>query len=87
MATLFRTTATLSDSTGKYRTEIILASRLYVWSEESKKEVCERSNLPKSAIEVSNEEYDSFEANPSLRCGYVEKAGDTTTPFNPEAWK
>jgi hypothetical protein len=87
MPTAFRTTATLPDFTGRFRTSIILASRHNgEWSQESIARQIEMERLPCKALTLTNEEYDAMEANSDLRFGYVDKPGDTESPFNPENW-
>lgn len=88
MATVFRTTATLPDATGRYRTSIVLATRLYggTWSEAACKEHCERQGLPTRAYTISDEEWELLESLPH-RCGYVDAPGDTESAFVPEDWR
>lgn len=86
--TAFRTTALLPDNTGKYRTSISIASCMYgEWPEKARKEHCKAQHLPTVALSLTQEEYAAFEANPETRYGYVDKAGDTETPFVPTEWK
>lgn len=90
MPTAFRQTATLADCTGRYRTSIVLATRLYGedWSDAGKREHCEREGRinPIRALDLTATEWDAMEADSSLRFGYVDKAGDVDSPFTPEPW-
>lgn len=90
MPTAFRQTAIAADDTGKFRTSIILASRIYgEWSENAIKEHCEREGrtLPIKALTLTDAEADALEADSSLRLGYVDKAGDVDSPFQPAKWR
>lgn len=90
MPTAFRQTATAADDTGKFRTSIILASRLYgEWSETAIAEHCAREGrtLPIKALALTDAEYDALEADSSLRFGYVERAGDVDSDFEPARWR
>lgn len=85
--TAFRSTAILPDATGRYRTSIILASRLNgEWSETSRAAQCASQRLPTVALRLTVAEYEAMEADSSLRFGYVATSGDTETAFDPEAW-
>lgn len=87
MATIFRETATIADHTGRFRTSILLASRLNGdWSETAKAEQVRRNGLPMIALTVTDAEYDRMEADRGLRLGYVDAAGDVTSPFDPFDW-
>lgn len=85
--TAFRDTATAPDYTGRYRTNIILASRLYgEWSEAAKAAQIARNARPMKALRLTVAEYEALEANSALRRGYVDAPGDTESPFTPEDW-
>ena len=85
--TAFRTTATLADASGRYRTSIILASDLNgEWSDAAKAQHCERAQLPTVALSLPADQYDALRDNSALRFGYVDASGDTQTPFTPEPW-
>lgn len=87
MKTAFRETAILTDASRRYRTSILLASDLNgEWSENSRNAFCERQPRPCVALSLTDEEYAALRDNPALRFGYVDKAGDTASPFTPEAW-
>lgn len=90
MPTAFRQTAIARDDTGKFRTSIILASRLYgEWSERAIAEHCAREGrvLPIKAIKLTDAEYDALEVDSSLRFGYVDTAGDVDGDFVPARWR
>lgn len=90
MPTAFRQTAIAADDTGKFRTSIILASRLYgEWSESAVREHCQREGrvLPIKALTLTDAEADAMEADSSLRFGYVDTAGDIDSEFTPAKWR
>ena len=85
--TAFRDTATAPDPTGRYRTSIVLASRLYgEWSDEAKAEQVRRNPRPMKALRLTVAEWEALDANSSLRRGYVDAPGDVDSPFTPEDW-
>jgi len=85
--TAFRDTATMPDASGRYRTSIILATRLYgEWSDEAKASQCRSNPRPMKALRLTVAEFEALEADSSLRFGYVDTAGDVETPFTPEPW-
>jgi hypothetical protein len=91
MRTVFRTTATLPDRSGKFRTSIILACKGSdanngAWSEEAKREHIKREALPTAAYDISDEEFAAMEADNALRFGYADKPGDIATPLVPTPW-
>lgn len=86
--TAFRKTATLSDPSGRYRTSIVLASRLNgEWSAEAVAEQVKREALPMKGLRLTAAEYDALDANPALLHGYVDAPGDVESPFTPEEWQ
>lgn len=86
-ATAFRDTATLPDPSGRYRTCIILASRIYgEWSDEAKAEYVRKAPRPSKALRLTSAEYDRLEANKAERFGYVDSPGDVDSPFEPAEW-
>lgn len=90
MPTAFRQTAIAPDCTGRYRSSIILASRLYgEWSESAKAEHCAREGrvCPVVALTISDAEYDAFDAGgANARCGYVDRPGDVESPIDFTPW-
>jgi len=88
MATVFRTTAILADASGRYRTSITMATRMYggTWSAAGTAEHCTRQGLPTRAYTVTDEAWEYLELNPAARFGYVEARGDVDSPFDPAPW-
>lgn len=87
MATVFLDVATLPDSSGRFRAQLVLATRLYggSWSESAIADYIRRAPRPTKALEVSDSEYDKLAANPGLCRGYIDKPGDLDSPFEPYA--
>lgn len=87
MPTIFRTTATAPDSSGRYRTSIVLATRHYGdWSAAAVARHCAAQALPTAGLTVTDAEYDAYADNIAPRHGYVDAPGDTTSPFDPADW-
>jgi len=87
MPTVFRTTATAPDSSGRYRTSLILACRLRgTWSAAAVASHCAAQPLPTAALTVSDAEYDALANGTAPRFGYVNAAGDTSSTFEPFDW-
>lgn len=88
MPTAFRDTATLPDRSGRYRTSLILASRLYGdWSESAIADYIRRAPRPCKAVTLTDSEYERLEADSALRRGYVDAPGDIDSDFEPCAWE
>jgi hypothetical protein len=95
MPTAFRSTATLPDRSGKYRTSLVPCGRDYYgpvkgampqWSAEAIDSHCSRQGIPTVGVELTEAEWLALEADNALRFGYADKPGDTATPFTPTPW-
>lgn len=90
MPTAFRETATAPDSSGRYRTWILMAWRKapgHTWSDSAIAAQVAASPRPCKGLELSDSEYERLEGRPELRCGYVDAPGDIDSDFEPCAWE
>lgn len=85
--TAFRDTATIPDASGRYRTVIILAGGNKAWSDEAIANYIRLAPRPTKALKITLGSFQTLEANPDLRFGYVDAPGDVDSTFEPTKWK